>query len=58
MMKPKPKTGAPKSQRMSSTPPSRAEKGTGRPAAGRKVEAKPSPQPVPQNVMRKKGTMR
>jgi len=46
---------APKRQAMPSTPPSKKEMGTSRPAKGRKVEMPPKPQPHPQNTNRKKG---
>lgn len=49
------KSAAPKFQTKPSTPPSRAESKTGRPARGRKMEMPPAAQPVPQNVKRKVG---
>lgn len=54
-MKSHKKSAAPKRQTMPSTPPSKAEAKTSRPAAGRKVEMPPAPQPHPQNTKRKRG---
>lgn len=58
-MAPQPKAMkmAMKAQMMPSTPPSKAEKGTSKPSASRKMEMPPKPQPVPQNMKRKKGMM-
>jgi len=46
---------APKRQTMPSTPPSKKEAGTAKPAKGRKVQMPPAPQPIAQNTSRKKG---
>ena len=53
--KSKPMMAAPKRQRMPSTPPNRAEKGTGKPSKMAKMQMPPAPQPVPQNTKRSKG---
>lgn len=44
-------------QKMPSTPPSKAEAKTSRPARVPKVEMPNKPQPVPQNTKRKKGVV-
>ena len=56
-MKTNPTVPMNKAQKMPSTPPSKAEKGTSKPSSSRKMEMPPAPQPVPQNVKRKKGVM-
>jgi hypothetical protein len=50
-----PKLVASKLQTTPSTPASKAETKTSRPAMGRKIEGKPAAQPAPQNVKRNVG---
>lgn len=49
------RTHAPRPQTAPTTPPSRREDRTGRPAKGRKLAMPPAPQPIPQNTRRGKG---